>query len=438
MVVYQLINSKPRIFLYLLVFVIILSACGNIGEPPRPVIIQFTYPSNIMHFYEDYVTEFQEQNPHITVELDPISPSELSIIDPAEAEEIDSISPNEQSTWNPAESDVFISDAFDLSTLQSQNAILSLDPFIGRDSTFQVDDYYPGTLDFLTLHEETWALPAGTDLLVLYYNKGLFDEAGLSYPSQNWTWDQFLEAAQAITRPDDVPTPVYGYSPMDGLLDTLVFIGAQGGSIFDDIQIPNQVAFNDPLNVAAMERYADLFHKYQVAPTFSIANEHYSSSFPLYEGARRGRTGMWILLFSERGGNSDIGKWRFDWGMSPLPLGVSPYTPFFTDTIYVMSASTAHPEESWAWMSYLSQQLPQDTIPARRSLIESTEFETQVGTDLADVVRTSIPHAAPIHLQNWSDFFGQLGYFFQAVENIIEGTSTPKEALDWAQEQALK
>ena len=61
-----------------------------------------------------------------------------------------------------------------------------------------------------------------------------------------------------------------------------------------------------------------------------------------------------------------------------------------------------------------------------------------MGADLADVVRASLPHAAPIPLQNWSDFFGQLEFFFQAVGNIIEGTSTPKEALDWAQEQALK
>jgi len=163
-------------------------------------------------------------------------------------------------------------------------------------------------LDLLTFNDETWALPVGMDLLVMYYNKGLFDEAGLPYPQPGWTWDEFLDAAEAITKPDDVPTPTYGYSTIDGYLDTLVFIGVHGSSIFNDIQNPTRMTFNDPLTVEAMEFCADLFHTYQVAPAPSMASEYYASYFPLYEGARRGRTGMWILPFSLRGGNSDFGN----------------------------------------------------------------------------------------------------------------------------------
>jgi hypothetical protein len=132
----------------------ILTACGSIGKPPEPVTIRFTYPNNIRHFYEDYVEAFQDQNPHITVELDPISPNLLS---PAETGETDPISPSPQSVWSPVETDVFMATQFDFPTYHTQNAILSLTPFISRDSIFEVKDYYPGTLDLFNFNGETWA-----------------------------------------------------------------------------------------------------------------------------------------------------------------------------------------------------------------------------------------------------------------------------------------
>ncbi|HMN27226.1 MAG TPA: extracellular solute-binding protein, partial [Caldilineaceae bacterium] len=40
---------------------------------------------------------------------------------------------------------------------------------------------------------------SGADTHLLYYNKTLFDSAGLDYPTAEWTWDNFLAAAKALT-----------------------------------------------------------------------------------------------------------------------------------------------------------------------------------------------------------------------------------------------
>ncbi|MBU1910716.1 MAG: extracellular solute-binding protein, partial [Verrucomicrobia bacterium] len=48
-----------------------------------------------------------------------------------------------------------------------------------------------------------WALPYGGALgRVLLYRKDLFDEAGLAYPTKNWTWEDLVRAARALTQPE--------------------------------------------------------------------------------------------------------------------------------------------------------------------------------------------------------------------------------------------
>src|SRR5260370_18341401 len=44
------------------------------------------------------------------------------------------------------------------------------------------------------------ALPKGSPPLALAYNKTLFDRAGIPYPTDDWTWDDFLRVARALTR----------------------------------------------------------------------------------------------------------------------------------------------------------------------------------------------------------------------------------------------
>lgn len=60
--------------------------------------------------------------------------------------------------------------------------------------------------------------PAVVDNLTLVYNKTLFDKAGLAYPTNNWSWDQFKAAAKALTDP---ATQTFGTAyPVDGSEDT--------------------------------------------------------------------------------------------------------------------------------------------------------------------------------------------------------------------------
>ena len=58
-------------------------------------------------------------------------------------------------------------------------------------------------------------LPQNLSSLVVYYNRDLFDAAGVPYPEAGWTWAEFLDAAKALTRDidgDGLPTSmVWGW-----------------------------------------------------------------------------------------------------------------------------------------------------------------------------------------------------------------------------------
>ncbi|MCA5011083.1 extracellular solute-binding protein, partial [Clostridioides difficile] len=47
-----------------------------------------------------------------------------------------------------------------------------------------------------------YAVPKDIDTIALWYNKTMFDEAGIPYPDKDWTWDDYAEAAKKLTKAD--------------------------------------------------------------------------------------------------------------------------------------------------------------------------------------------------------------------------------------------
>ncbi len=81
--------------------------------------------------------------------------------------------------------------------LMKSNAIISLNDDIkkaGIDASA-----YGGLIEELTVEGNTYALPFRSDSWILYYNKDLFDKAGIAYPSNDMTWDQFADTARKVT-----------------------------------------------------------------------------------------------------------------------------------------------------------------------------------------------------------------------------------------------
>ena len=79
--------------------------------------------------------------------------------------------------------------------------LLDLTDYIAADDSTNLDDYYPGIVDLYTRDSDgkVFALPKDHDTIALLYNKALFDQYGVAYPTDMWTWEDMYEAAKAIT-----------------------------------------------------------------------------------------------------------------------------------------------------------------------------------------------------------------------------------------------
>jgi multiple sugar transport system substrate-binding protein len=150
-------------------------------------------------------------------------------------------------------------------------------------------------------------IPALVDNLALIYNKKLFDQAGVAYPTDEWSWDDFRAAAKKLTNP---ATKTYGsaYS-VSGSEDTTwhlwPLLWQHGGKILDG----TKPAFNSDAGVAALETLRQIAVD-DKSMYLDQTDEKYG---PLFNSGRVAMmlSGPWSLL--------EIKEAKLDYGVVNLP-----------------------------------------------------------------------------------------------------------------------
>ncbi len=122
------------------------------------------------------------------------------------------------------------------------------------------------------------------------------------------------------------------------------------------------------------------------------------------------------------------------WGIAPLSRDQNAATLAITDA-YFVSSGTAHPDECWQWVAFLSEQLPARQIPPRRSLAESDAYVAQVGDEVAAVARASL-ESAMLFSPRVFEFENEIELLGEALYAAVNGDLPPRDALSMAQERA--
>jgi len=153
----------------------------------------------------------------------------------------------------------------------------------------------------------------GQDIILLYYNKALFDAAGVSYPTEDWTWDDFIAAAQALTITENGKTTQYGVSLGASYTTAEMFIWSHGGAIVDDTYANDaQIVVDSPETVEGLQLMSDIVNKYKVSPTPESAGV-FGGSFEAGNVAMK-FDGAWAPVFLK-----DVEG--LDWDMIVVPKG---------------------------------------------------------------------------------------------------------------------
>jgi multiple sugar transport system substrate-binding protein len=149
-----------------------------------------------------------------------------------------------------------------------KGAFLSLDQCLA-DLNFDTSVYLPGLLEPGTVNGELYFLPKDYSTLAVYYNKTLFDEAGVPYPEDDWTWDDLVTTSQALTQDtnNDGQTDIWGIQlPANWTTGFEYWVAAAGGSLISEDGLSYVGFMDSEASIRAAQFYADLYNKYQVAP----------------------------------------------------------------------------------------------------------------------------------------------------------------------------
>ncbi len=316
----------------------------------------------------------------------------------------------------------------------SRNAIEPLDGYLARSTQIAAAEFYPQALAAFTWQDRLMCLPQNMSSPVIYYNKALFDTAGLAYPADAWTWDDFVATARALTQDldGDGATDQYGLGIEPTLVRAAPFIWMNGGEIVDVSAAPIRLALDSPASKQALAWFVALQTEHHVTP--DAVAEAAESNLSRFLNAR-------LAMFVES--RRVVPEFRridgFDWDVAPLPRGAQPASILHSDA-FCMAAASPHKEAAWRFVEFANTRAGQillartgRTVPSRIDLAEDPAFlDPALKPANSRIFLDAIPslRAFPA-LATWSDIEAainaELGQAFYGKISLDEALRTATE-----------
>ncbi|MBN2222700.1 MAG: sugar ABC transporter substrate-binding protein, partial [Vallitaleaceae bacterium] len=291
-----------------------------------------------------------------------------------------------------------------------------------------VSTIYPTTLKAFSVDGVQYGLPTKFSNVVLIYNKDLFDQAGISYPTAEWTWKEELEAAQAIRALGD------DYFGIFRPIQTWEFyktIAQNGGALMNEDQ--SEFTINSEENIEALQMMIDRVNTYNVTPNTEQMGG--MGDWDLFKSGRLGMLVNGVWAFSDFTANCD-----FAWDIVVEPGIKNKATHFFSDAI-VVSESSEKKEAATRFAAFIagSDEAAKLRLEANWDLpVALTEETTNsylaiTPPENKQAVIDSLDYLVmPPSLESFNAIADILNdYLAQAAAEIL----SPKEALDQAQEE---
>ena len=423
--------KKTKLFSLLacvLVAVMLFSACGTTtGETPKtdeqatpaPAETSGTEPENVTITYCNFnssggneetlqkmVDAFQEEYPYITVEVETIGYDDY---------------------FTQMQTRVAGGTAPDCYELNIENfAAYANKGMLAEISGVDVSGLNETALNAFNVKGVQYGLPESFSNVVLIYNKDLFDQAGVAYPTADWTQDDLQAAAEAIRALGD---DIFGIWQPITYNEFFKVVAQYGGALLNEDK--TEFTINSPENIQAAQALVDRVLVSNVQPNT----------------VQQGGMGDWDMFMSGRLGMIPTGIWAFqtftencdfDWDIAVEPGSTQKATHFFSNCV-VLNPESKNQEAAATWLAWLT------------SSTKSAEIRLEAGWDLPalsdmDALASYLEITPP---ENREAVFESLNYLvmppviedYALMSDIIgqylaaaaDGTMTVEDALNAAQ-----
>lgn len=251
-----------------------------------------------------------------------------------------------QALWASGDSATIPDIAFLWPTPQyaAEGVLENLDPYIAK-SGYNLEDYWPGLLESAKYKGSVYGLPRDIEVNVLYYNKDLFDAAGVAYPTDKWTWDDLKAAAEKLTKKDaSGNTQTYAFAAEGGKF--FKWVEQNGGQVLDDFVNPSKCTLGEPKALAGVQFFADMLNNgYAMRPADLSQAGGDQAVF------QSGQAAM-ILQNTSRVSAFNAAKMNYDVATAPIPADGVRWNPA-GGAAWVMSAGSDNKDAAWTFLSWL-------------------------------------------------------------------------------------
>ncbi len=181
-----------------------------------------------------------------------------------------------------------------------QGILLDLTDYIDADDSTDLANYYEDIVSLYQYDGRTYALPKDYDTIALWYNKDMFDEAGIAYPDETWTWDTLHDVAAQLTKEDGSQYGLTGNTDQnqEGYYNAIY---SYGGYVINDAK--DKSGYDDENTLKAMEMYAGLIK--DCMPNQSVMAESGNINLFMSNQVAMGMFGSWYVPtfkdFAEQG-----------------------------------------------------------------------------------------------------------------------------------------
>jgi multiple sugar transport system substrate-binding protein len=339
-----------------------LFAAGCAPKAADKVELRFIYWGDLseIEIINSIVADFERQNPTLKVKLER-APSGAPYLEKLLTEFAGGAAP-----------DVMFVEVNNFVNFATRDVFLDLNGFIQADPDFKLDTFYPEVVDRFTVDGKLFVLPRDTaPICCVYYNKDLFDGAGLPYPTNDWQWPKdFLPVVQKLTKTaPNGRIETYGYVDDWSLWDA--FVLSNGGKYVDDTKHPTRITLDSPEAIEGFQFRQDLIYKYKVMPSPS-------------QMSAAGGVGSADLFVTGKAGLFLSGIWKtpyfreiknFDWDIVMFPRGPKGLHRFPTGgSGYAITKQSKHPEAAWKLVRFLTSKDGQVAL-AKTGLVQPANME---------------------------------------------------------------
>ncbi len=339
--------------------------------------------------------------------------------------------------------DVMDLDASSAAVFINNGILRDLRPFIEKDPDFKLSDYYPNVVDIGRRGEAIYAIPGDFTPMVVYYNKRLFDKAGVPYPKPGWTFDDFLQTARRLT----VPAPraadrQYGFVFTNWMPGWIMWLWNGGGDVLSPDGTKATGYLDSPQNVRTVEFLRDLINKHKVAPSLSESASQGVDPFATGQAAMN-VVGHWAMPSLKAAGKDAKGEPKVDWTqlgvveMPRLPGAPRSHTVMYAKGLAI-PVGAKNPELAWKYIKmWTGHEFQRAYKRHRHQRAQGRERGAGDGGDRA-AVRRDRPSARPPYGSRIEGYEMVEKMGKNALDLVLNNNVPPAEALKQAADRIDK